>query len=215
MFSRIMPQRREFFDLLTSHTDRVMAASNAVLRLVNNLGTNADETSVLIKEVDMNEQSGDKIKAELIALLHKSFITPISRDDIHTLTLELDKVLDALQDVANAVGMYQIKDATPEARELASLGADACQRLNRAVIALSDKTRRQDAMTYCQEVDAIESKADKVFKKAITRLFLNEGEKGDIWAAMKLKEFYFLLEDVLDYCEEAAKTVEAILIENA
>lgn len=212
MFSSMMPQRREFYDLLSAHADRVTAAANATLRLVNSLGTETKERSELVKEVDLNEQSGDKIMADLIALLHKSFITPISRDDIHTLILELDKVLDALQDVANAVGMYQIKDSTPEARELASLGADACQRLNRAVIALGDKERRKDAIVYCQEVDAIESKADKVFKKAITRLFQ---EEGDIWAAMKLKEFYFLLENVLDYCEEAAKTIEAILIENA
>ncbi|MBK9609439.1 MAG: DUF47 family protein [Betaproteobacteria bacterium] len=67
-------------------------------------------------------------------------------------------------------------------------------------------------MVYCQEVDSIETKADKVFKKAITRLFANE---SDIWAAMKLKEFYFLLESVLNYCEDAAKTIEGILIENA
>jgi predicted phosphate transport protein (TIGR00153 family) len=212
MFSNLMPQRREFYDLLTSHTDRLMAAANAVLRLVNALGTESSETGELIKEVGLYEQSADKIKADLIALLHKSFITPISRDDIHTLITELDKVLGALQDVANAVGMYHIKDSTPEAREMASLGADACQRLNRAVIALSDKDRRKDALTFCQEVDAIESKADKVFKKAITRLFQGE---GDIWAAMKLKEFYFLLENVLDYCEEASKTIEGILIENA
>jgi uncharacterized protein len=212
MFSNLMPQRREFYDLLTSHTDRLMAAANAVLRLVNALGTNNSETAELIKEVTLNEQSGDKIKADLIALLHKSFITPISRDDIHTLIIELDTVLGALQDVANAVGMYHITDSTPEAREMASLGADACQRLNRAVIALSDKDRRKDALAYCADVDAIESKADKVFKKAITRLFQGE---GDIWAAMKLKEFYFLLEDVLDYCEEASKTIEGILIENA
>lgn len=212
MFSNLMPQRREFYDLLTSHTDRLMAAANAVLRLVNALGTESSETGELVKEVGLYEQSADKIKADLIALLHKSFITPISRDDIHTLITELDKVLGALQDVANAVGMYHIADSTPEAREMASLGADACQRLNRAVIALSDKDRRKDALTFCQEVDAIESKADKVFKKAITRLFQGE---GDIWAAMKLKEFYFLLESVLDYCEEASKTIEGILIENA
>lgn len=212
MFSSMMPQRREFYDLLASHSDRVMAASNAVLRLVNALGTDSGEIGELIKEVDLNELSGDKIKADLIALLHKSFITPISRDDIHTLTVELDKILDALQDVATAVGMYHIQDSTPEARELASLGADACQRLNRAVIALSDKDRKKDALGYCQEVDGIETKADKVFKKAITRLFADE---GNIWAAMKLKEFYFLLENVLDYCEDAAKTIEGILIENA
>jgi hypothetical protein len=166
----------------------------------------------LVKEVAFNEKSGDKIKADVIMLLHKSFITPFSRDEIHTLTLELDKVLGALQNVANAVSMYNIQESTPEARELAALSADSCLRLNRAVIALADKDRRKEAVTLCQEIDDIETKADKVLKKAITRLFL---DGSDVWAAMKLREFYVLQENVLDCCEEAAKTIEEILIENS
>jgi predicted phosphate transport protein (TIGR00153 family) len=212
MFSSLMPQRKEFFDLLTAHADRVVAAANATLRLVNSLGTNSGEHDQLVKEVAMNEGSGDKIKADMITLLHKSFITPFSRDEIHTLTLELDKVLGALQNVANAVSMYNIQESTPEARELAALSADSCLRLNRAVIALADKNRRKEAVTLCQEIDDIETRADKVLKKAITRLFL---DGSDVWAAMKLREFYVLQENVLDCCEEAAKTIEEILIENS
>jgi uncharacterized protein len=213
MFGGFMPQRREFFDLLAAHSDRVVASANATLRLVNTLGpNNRDDIALLVKEVDFNEKSGDKIKADVIALLHKSFITPFSRDEIHTLTLELDKVLGALQSVANAVGMYNIQESTPEARELAALSADSCLRLNRAVIALGDKNRRKEAVALCMEIDDIETKADKVLKKAITRLFQ---DGSDVWAAMKLREFYVLQENVLDYCEEAAKTIEQILIENS
>ena len=213
MFSGFMPQRREFFDLLAAQSDRLAASGNATLRIINTLGTdNTDEISLLVKEVEINEKSGDKIKADVIALLHKSFITPLNRDEIHSLTLELDKVLDALQDVANAVSMYNITDSTPEARELAAFSADACMRLNRAVIALGDRQRRREAVALCQEIDDIESKADKVMKKAITRLFQ---DGSDVWAAMKLREFYVLIENVLDCCDEAAKTVEEILIENS
>jgi predicted phosphate transport protein (TIGR00153 family) len=212
MFSSLMPQRKEFFDLLTAHTDRVVAAANAALRLVNSLGTNSGELDQLVKEVAMNEGSGDKIKADMITLLHKSFITPFSRDEIHTLTLEIDKILGALQDVANAVGMYHIKDSTPESRELAALAADACLRLNRAVISLADKERTKDAINLCHEIDAIESKADKVLKKAVTRLFADDSQ---MWNAIRMREFYFLQEHVLDYCQEAARTVEEILIENS
>jgi uncharacterized protein Yka (UPF0111/DUF47 family) len=93
----------------------------------------------------------------LITLLHRSFTTPINRDQIHTLTIELDLVLNALQEVANAVGMYNIKESTIEAREMAALGADACMRLNRAVMALSDKKRNQETIDLCKEIDAIES----------------------------------------------------------
>jgi hypothetical protein len=213
MFSGLMPQRREFFDLLVAHSDKLVASANATLRIVNTLASNNQEDiALLVKEVDFNEKSGDKIKADVIALLHKSFITPLNRDEIHTLTIELDRVLGALQKVADAVLMYNIQESTPEARELAALSADSCLRLNRAVIALADKERNKEAIVLCQEIDEIEAKADKVLKKAITRLFQNG---GDVWTAMKLREFYELQENVLDCCEEAAKTIEEILIENS
>jgi hypothetical protein len=213
MFSGLMPQRREFFDLLVAHSDKLVASANATLRIVNTLASNNQEDiALLVKEVDFNEKSGDKIKADVIALLHKSFITPLNRDKIHTLTIELDRVLGALQKVADAVLMYNIQESTPEARELAALSADSCLRLNRAVIALADKERNKEAIVLCQEIDEIEAKADKVLKKAITRLLQNG---GDVWTAMKLREFYELQENVLDCCEEAAKTIEEILIENS
>ena len=212
MFSNLMPQRREFFDLLTAHSDRVVAGANATLRLVNGLGATSEEVDSLVREVDLNEKSADQIKVDIINLLHKSFTTPINRDQIHTLTLDLDNVLDTLQDVANAVAMYHISDSTPEAREMASLSSDACMRLNRAVIALADKKRTKETIDLCKEIDAIESRADKVLKKAITRLFQ---DGGDVWTAMKMREFYYLQEKVLDYCEEAAKTIEEIIIENS
>lgn len=212
MFSSLMPQRREFFDLLSAHSDRVVAGANAALRLVNAIGTNDSDIDTLAKEVNLNERSADKIKADLILLLHKSFTTPINRDQIHTLTLDLDRILDKLQDVANAVRMYNILESTSEMREMASLSADACMRLNRAVIALGDKERTKEITDLCKEIDQIESKADKIQIKGITKLFK---DGGDVWTAMKLREFYFLQEKVLDYCEEASKTIEEILIENS
>ena len=212
MFSSLMPQRKEFFELLAAHSDRVVAGANATLRLMNGLGNGTEDTAVLVAEINMYEQSADKIKAELIRLLHRSFTTPINRDQIHTLTIELDRVLNALQGVANAVGMYNITGSTVEAREMASLGVEACVRLNRAVMALPDKKRNDETVGLCKEIDAIESQADRVQRKAITGLF--NGTQS-VWTAMKMREFYALQEDVLDRCEDAAKTIEEILIENS
>ncbi len=212
MFSSLMPQRKEFFELLSAHSDRVVAGANATLRLMNGLGNGTEDIPVLVAEVNMNEQSADKIKSELITLLHRSFTTPINRDQIHTLTIELDNVLNALQDVANAVGMYNIQESTVEGREMAALAADACMRLNRAVVSLPEKDRKQETTDLCKEIDAIESQADRIQRKAITALF--DGNTS-IWTAIKMREFYALQEEVLDRCEDAAKTIEEILIENS
>ena len=207
-----MPQRKEFYVLLATLSDRVVAGANATLRLLNGLGNNAEDLPTLVAEVSLLEQAGDKIKAEVITLLHRSFTTPINRDQIHSLVIELDGVLNALEDVARAVAMYNIKESTAEARELASLAADASMRLNRAVAGLGEKSRRPEVIGFCKEIDEIESKADRVHRKAITSLF--DGS-GTAWNAVKMSRFYALQEVVLDSCEEAAKTIEEILIENS
>ena len=212
MFSSLMPKRKEFFELLSAHSERVVAGANATLRLINGLGEGGEDIPALVAEVNLNEKEADKIKAALIERLHKSFTTPINRDQIHALTTDLDKTLNALQDVANALGMYSIKESTVEAREMASLSADACMRLNRAVMALSDKTRSAETLNLCKEIEEIESKADRVQRKAITALFQ---EWVNVWQAMKMREFYSLQEGVLDRCQDAAKMIEEILIENS
>ena len=212
MLSSLMPQRREFYELLAALSDRVVAGANATLRLMNGLGGNTDDLPTLVAEVSLLEQAGDKIKAQVVTLLHRSFTTPINRDQIHSLVIELDSVLNALEDVARAVSMYNIKESTAEARELASLGADACMRLNRAVAGLAEKGRRPEVIGFCKEIEEIEAKADIVQRKAITKLF--DGS-STAWNAVKLSRFYALQEVVLDACEEAAKTIDEILIENS
>ena len=85
-------------------------------------------------------------------------------------------------------------------------------RLARAVNALPQKDRKPEVAELCKEVDAIESAADRVKRQAIATLFSGQ---ATIWMALKMREFYALQEDVLDRCEEAAKTIEEILIENS
>ncbi|MCM8596821.1 DUF47 domain-containing protein [Accumulibacter sp.] len=212
MFSSLMPQRKEFFQLLAAHSEKVVAGANATLRLINSLGDGKTDLGALVNEVNDHEHAGDQIKAKVIERLHQSFTTPINRDQIHSLIDDLDMTLNVLQSVANAVGMYNIRQSTSEARELASLSADACMRLNRAVAALSDKTRGAETLNLCKEVEEIESKADKIQHKAIAALFQ---EGANLWNTMRMREFYSLQEAVLDCCQEAAKMIEEILIENS
>ncbi|WP_300333928.1 DUF47 family protein [Accumulibacter sp.] len=212
MFSSLMPQRKEFFELLAAHAEQVVAGANATLRLINGLGDGGANLAALVAEVNEHEHNGDQIKAKVIERLHQSFTTPINRDQIHALVSDLDMTLNVLQSVANALGMYNITQSTVEAREMAALSADACMRLSRAVAALADKNRGEETLNLCKEIEEIESKADKVQHKAITALFK---EGANVWQTMKMREFYSLQEAVLDACQDSAKMIEEILIENS
>ena len=166
--------------------------------------------------MNANESSADRIKSDFIHLLYESFTTPINREQLHTLILDLDRILDTLQSVANAVAMYNIDKSTAEARTMASLAADACLRLNRAVITLADRSRGQAALIdFCTEVDKIEGVAVEAMRAAVTKLFENEGDEAAAWHALKMRGFYFTQEEVLRDCKRAAKTIEEILLENS
>ena len=216
MLNNVMPQRGTFFELLGAHTDRVVAGANATMRLVSGLGNPSADNAALIEEVNANETSADRIKSDFIHLLYESFTTPINREQLHTLILDLDRILDTLQSVANAVAMYNIDKSTAEARTMASLAADACLRLNRAVITLADRSRGQAALIdFCTEVDKIEGVAAEAMRDAVTKLFEHEGDEAAAWHALKMRGFYFTQEEVLRGCKRAAKTIEEILLENS
>lgn len=215
MLNNVMQQRGKFFALLAAHTDRLVAGANATLRLISGLGNPHAESAALIEEVNINENSADEIKVAFIQLLFESFNTPVGREQLHALILDLDRVLDTLQSVANAVAMYNIVNSTAEARTMASLAADACLRLNRAVLALADRNRGTEIAQFCRDVEDLETRAGVAMRQGVTKLFEQEGDEQAAWHAMKMRRLYFTQEAVLDGCKRAAKTIEEIVIENA
>ncbi|MBE2257598.1 MAG: DUF47 family protein [Candidatus Accumulibacter sp.] len=211
----MLPKRSEFFSLLAAHSERVLASTNAMLRLVTSLGVSKEDVAALAEEVNMNEASADQIKKDMINMLHKSFVTPLNREQVYALTLELDGVVNAVQDVAQAVGMYSIPEATVASRELAAMAVDACTRLNRAINSLKDKERSQETVTLCVQIESIEEKADAVMQQAIKTLFENEGDDEAALLAIRMRQFYSQQEKVLARCKESAQIIEGILIENS
>lgn len=207
-----MPKKNEFFVQFNTHADRCAAAGNAMSRMMTQLGRNQDEVGRLIQEIDIAESSGDQIEHDTVVMLVKSFITPIDRDQIHMIASGLDSVLDRIQDVAESVTLYDLKESTPEARELAEIGADAVERVRKATTLLDAPGEATAALALLKEVDELESKADKVWRGAMSRLFR---EEQDMRTLIKMKAIYQSLEDVLEAAEAVGHTLEEVILANA
>lgn len=211
----MLPKRSEFFELLAAHSERVLAGANAMQRLINSLEIDRRNVAALIEEVDMNEASSDQIKADLMNMLHKSFVTPLNRDQVYALTLDIDHVMNTVQDVAQAVNIYNVQETSDESRELASMTVDACARLTRAIASLKEKERSENTVNLCAEIERIEEKSVAVIHKAIKALFDAEGDDAAALRAMRLRQFYSLQEKVLRASKKSAQTLEEILLQNA
>jgi uncharacterized protein Yka (UPF0111/DUF47 family) len=70
----------------------------------------------------------------------------------------------------------------------------------------------QAALKTCEEIDRLESDADRVMRSAMSRLFR---EEKDVRELIKLKAVYELLESISDRCEDVANLIEGVVLENS
>jgi uncharacterized protein len=145
-------------------------------------------------------------------LLHKSFITPLDRDDIHKLITRMDDVIDLIQDTAESIELYDVQKLTAEARQLAAICLSCAERVKSAVGLLSNMERASAILQTCKEIDQLESDADRVMRSAVSRLFR---EESDVRQLIKLRTIYELLESVTDRCLDVANIIEGVVLENA
>ena len=208
MFGRFMPSEGKFFELFNQHADLCVKGAIEMVALMNNF----DDLDNRVHAIEGIEKQADRVTHETIELLHKTFITPIDRDDIHQLITRMDDILDLLEDVAQTISLYDIKAITIEARRLAELCLACAEKVKVAVGLLHNMDNSRQILTICTEIDRLESDADHVMRAAMSKLFRDE---PDVRNLIKLKAIYEILETVTDRCEDVANIIEGIIVENA
>ncbi|MGX7002955.1 DUF47 domain-containing protein [Caballeronia sp. KNU42] len=208
MFGRFMPTEGKFFEIFNAHAKCIVDASHELELLIDNM----DQMEVHKQNVQMNEKRADKLTHETIDLLHKTFITPLDRDEIHKLITTMDDILDLMEDVATAISLYDVRESTAEMSQLAHISTATCERVQHAVKLLADMKRASEILKICEEIDRLESDADRVLRSAMSKLFR---EEDNVKTLIKLKAIYELLETITDKCEDVANIIEGIVLENA
>jgi len=208
MLGRLMPREGKFFDLFNAHAERIVEGSRELAAMIGRF----DELDAHARRIDEAERAADKLTHECITLLHRTFITPFDRDQIHQLITKMDDILDLIQDVAESIALYDLRAVTPEAKQLAEICLRSCERVKTTVALLTNIKSPSAILKLCEEIDRLESDADRVMRAAMSKLFR---EESDLKQVMKLRVIYELLESITDRCEDVANVVEGIVLENS
>jgi len=204
----LLPREGRFFDLFNSHAE---LASRAAVEL-NALFADLTELETRSRAIQRNEKEADRITHETVQLLHKTFITPLDRDEIHRLITGMDDILDLMEDVATCVFLYDVRAVTPDAQKLAEICVACAHKVKEAVGLLESMDHADQILGLCGDIDRLESEADFVLRSALAKLFREESDAKQI---LKLKEVYQLLESITDKAEDVANVIEGIVLENA
>jgi uncharacterized protein len=214
LFGKLMPREGNFFEMFNQHADRIVEAAHAFSNLVANY-SDVGLRDQYNQAVDNAERAADRITHDVNKALHKTFITPIDREQIHSLINNMDDVADLIQDSAETMALYDVRHMTDEIKRLTDLSVRCCERLKDAVYMLekvSDAKVAEAALKACEEIDRLESDADRVMRSAMSKLFR---EEPDVREVIKLKAIYELLETITDKCEDVANLIEGVVLENS
>jgi predicted phosphate transport protein (TIGR00153 family) len=187
----------------------VLAASQAFVDLLEHY----DEREKRVQELKDLESRGDQIIHDIMRNLHKTFVTPIDREDLALLADRIDDVLDAIEEASRMLLEYKVQAPTPRMKELGDVVLASSKELMQAVDKLHfGGTRLQEILPHCIEINRLENVADQLENTAIAELF--DGSESAI-NVIKLRDIYAMLEHTADMAEDAANVLEGIVLKNA
>lgn len=207
MLKLLLPRDGGFFNLFRDISDLLVAAASEFTALLKAEGPAREVHNVRIK---LLEHNADAITHKTMTELHRTFITPIDREDIHVLIKRLDDIIDFMDAAAQRIFLYDIGKAPAELVKMAEINVKACEHVKIAVAGLSNLKNTDELTKSCAEINRLENEADAILRAAVATLFR---EEQDIRQLIKLKEIYELLETVSDRCEDVANVIEGIVIE--
>jgi len=202
---RLIPRETRFFDDFVAMAEQIRVGATMLEEMLapdKPIWDKADQ----IKEV---EHKCDFLTHEIIQRLNRTFVTPLDREDIHTLARSLDDVMDAIDASATIVRLYHIEDVRTGARELARLVRDSVEQV---VCAMKALEKRKGVAECAVEINRLENEADRAHQAAVQALFKDE---KDAVAIMKWKEILDFLEQATDRCEDVANVLEGVVVKHA
>jgi hypothetical protein len=199
----------EFYDLFEKATGNLVVAAKKLVDFFDNYG----DVEAKAKELKALEHQGDVITHEIIARVHRSFVTPIDREDITLLAHSLDDVMDFIEAAGRTANLYHIVQPREPARELARIVDRMAVKLNEVVPRLRRRDQYFWILQQCVEINTLENEADDVQHAALAELF--EVCSSDTCEVIKWREIYGHLENATDRGEDVANVLEGIVLKNA
>jgi uncharacterized protein len=204
----LLPKDRRFYILFQQGAENVVKMAKEFKELIFTWENVRERVSIL---ADL-ERDGDAITHDVMSLLHRTFITPLDREDIGLMAHSIDDVADRIHSAADIMYVYRIESSNDRAKELADIIVQATVEVEKAVSGISGHINRNQLLKQCVEINRLENMADSVYRSALADLFTNS---KDMAYVVKWREVYEDMESSIDGCEVIADVLEGIALKYA
>jgi len=204
----MIPKEEKFFDLFDELVNKIEEGGELFLDMVEHYEY-SEPKIVKLKEL---EHEADVITHKTYEKMHKTFLTPIDREDIYALVNKMDSILDMIEASAARMFLYKVKVPAKEIIEQAKILNTSIKKVKQIVHSMRNMKNAKMIIDACVEINTLENEGDIIMRMTMTRLF--EQEKDPI-ELIKWKEIFERIEEAIDVCEDVANIVEGIVLKHA
>ncbi|MBL7125033.1 MAG: DUF47 domain-containing protein [Dehalococcoidales bacterium] len=203
-----IPREEKFFDLFQESAQNAVKAAQVLKEMVDTW----KNIEGRVGEITELEHNGDTITHQIMAQLHRTFVTPFDREDIALLAHTLDDITDFIHAAADAMLLYNVDRPGQRAKELADIIVQAASEVEKVMPQLQKRIVLSQVLKQCVEINRLENVADRVFRAAMAELF---DDSTDIAQVIKWREIYEHMESATDRCEDVADVLEGVALKHA
>lgn len=205
---RLFPKAENFFEYFEELANKIEEGGQFFLEMTRNRDYSAEKVARL-KEI---EHEADGITHRTYERMHKTFLTPIDREDIYALVNKMDSIMDVIEATAIRIHMYKVKKPDDEIIKQAEILFQSIQKVKGIVHGLRNMKNSQMILDGCVEIHTLENAGDVVLRTIITDLFIKEKDAIEL---IKWKEIFERIEEAIDVCENVSNIVEGIVLKHA
>jgi uncharacterized protein len=203
----LLPREMKFYDYFSQQANLLLEGGRTFKNLIMNIETISDtELKTALRVINEFEQRGDTVETKIIDELHKTFITPIDREDIHTIAISIDRALDILNSISRKIEIYSIRKVPVNVCKFAEIMVTISESMQMLV---DDLRHRKKVEKITERMHTLENDADDLFHLSMAELFQGAYSPVEI---IKYKELYEHLESAIDSVDYIGKLIRGISV---
>lgn len=167
--------------------------------------------SSIAKEIEIKEKEGDEIRRILIDEINRTFSTPFDREDIFALSRAIDDIIDYTNTTVDEMDILKI-ESNDYLIEMSEILKKSAFRIYQAVNIIM--TYPRVANEHIVKVKSFENRLEKLYRSAISDLFITPSDLNGVIHILKMREIYRHISNAGDRCDEAANILGDIIVKN-
>jgi predicted phosphate transport protein (TIGR00153 family) len=207
-----MPKEERFRELLDKDTTHLMAAARLFKEIADS--TSLEDRRRKVTALKALEHDGDIITKNIFEALNSTFITPLDREDIRSIAMDLDDILDYLEGVAQYLILFEISTSPEPLRKFAQIILSMVEEIHKATSLVWDLANEKVIQAAIVRISVLENEADTLYFGVVADLFRSGNGQNPV-EIMKWKEIYQGLEDACDECKDYTHILGNVVIKNA